>query len=241
MKPKVKIVMLKGEKGDAGTSGDYTELDNKPQINGVTVAGNVSADDLGLASATELDEAIAGIEGGAVYLRLLDANEFEYSEALIGQKTNEVITERIKDDTISPTMLYSSKKISDLISAKPRFLTDRVTRHGTDLARTRATNINGVDWITTHKLTGSVRFVDPFEGTDIEFGAEPCVDISCSISGIEPATKNSISSISCSAIANSDCKTFSYEILITIVANNQVTADLNNATIEIDWGAIGKE
>ena len=232
MKPKVKIVMLKGEKGDAGTSGDYAELDNKPQINGVTVTGNVSADDLGLASATELDEAIAGIEGGAVYLRLLDANEFEYTEAIIGQKTNEVITERIKDNTVSPTMLYSSKKISDLMSTKPRFLIDRVTRHGTDLVRTRATNINGVDWITTYKLSGSVRFVDPFEGTDIEFGAEPCVDISCKITGLETSTQNSISSISCNTRANTDCKGFSYEVFITIIANTQVTSEMTNATIE---------
>lgn len=239
--PKIKIVMLKGEKGDAGASGDYAELDNKPQINGVTVNGNVSADDLGLASASELDEAIGGIESGTVYLRLLGANEFEFSETLVDQRINQVITNRIQDNIVSPTGLYSSKKIKDLIEEKPRFLIDRVTRHGTDLERTRATNINGVDWITTYKLSGSVRFTDPFEETDIEFGAEPCVDMSCKISGLETSTQNSIASISCNTRANTDCKGFSYEVLITIIANTQVTSDITNAIIELDWCSIGKE
>lgn len=51
----VKVLMLKGEKGDQGESGDYSELQNKPQINGVELTGNKTATNLGLASQTDLE------------------------------------------------------------------------------------------------------------------------------------------------------------------------------------------
>lgn len=40
--------------GGGGGTSDYTELDNKPQINSVTLSGNKSASDLGLAAASDL-------------------------------------------------------------------------------------------------------------------------------------------------------------------------------------------
>lgn len=49
---KVKIVLVKGEKGDAGAdgvSGDYAGLTNKPSINNVQLSGDKSGADLGLA------------------------------------------------------------------------------------------------------------------------------------------------------------------------------------------------
>ena len=55
---KIKIVMLKGEKGDqgeAGSSGNYAGLTNKPSINNVALSGNKNSDDLGLASQTALE------------------------------------------------------------------------------------------------------------------------------------------------------------------------------------------
>lgn len=57
----VKIRMLqgaKGEKGEAGqdgVSGDYAGLINKPQINGETLTGNKTTEDLGLLSEMELN------------------------------------------------------------------------------------------------------------------------------------------------------------------------------------------
>lgn len=51
----VKILMLKGEKGDTGASGDYATINNKPQIEGVTLSGNKSAADLGLVTQEALD------------------------------------------------------------------------------------------------------------------------------------------------------------------------------------------
>lgn len=44
----IRILMLKGEKGDAGASGDYNSLENKPQINAITLQGNKTAYQLNL-------------------------------------------------------------------------------------------------------------------------------------------------------------------------------------------------
>ena len=55
---KVKIIVLKGEKGDqgdAGVSGDYAGLSNKPSINGVQLNGNKTSNDLGIASQASVD------------------------------------------------------------------------------------------------------------------------------------------------------------------------------------------
>lgn len=69
---KVKVVMVKGEQGPAGTTGDYSGLTNKPKINGVTVEGNLSSTDLNLIGEQELnmvnsriDEIVAGYTTGA--------------------------------------------------------------------------------------------------------------------------------------------------------------------------------
>ena len=54
----VKVLMLKGEKGDTGedgTSGNYSQLTNKPSINGVTLTGNMTSDALGVASVSLID------------------------------------------------------------------------------------------------------------------------------------------------------------------------------------------
>lgn len=43
--------------GGGGGTSDYTDLTNKPQINGVTLAGDKSLSDLGIVEATELTNA----------------------------------------------------------------------------------------------------------------------------------------------------------------------------------------
>lgn len=50
----IQILMLKGEKGDPGVTGDYSGIANKPKINSVELSGNKSPSDLGLASETDL-------------------------------------------------------------------------------------------------------------------------------------------------------------------------------------------
>ena len=54
----LRILLLKGEKGDKGDngeSGDYSTLINKPKINNVTVDGDITGSDLGLASQVALE------------------------------------------------------------------------------------------------------------------------------------------------------------------------------------------
>ena len=52
----VRIVMLKGEQGDPGTSGDYASLTNKPSINGHTLSGSMTLSELGIMTQTEADD-----------------------------------------------------------------------------------------------------------------------------------------------------------------------------------------
>lgn len=61
---KIKVAMLKGEKGETGASGDYASIDNKPLINGVVLDGAKTAAELGLAEADEqqdLRDAVASM------------------------------------------------------------------------------------------------------------------------------------------------------------------------------------
>lgn len=61
----VKILMLRGEKGESGTSGDYAGLTNKPRINGIELNGNKTASGLGLMTQTDAEaqrDAIAQFE-----------------------------------------------------------------------------------------------------------------------------------------------------------------------------------
>lgn len=56
----VKILMLKGEKGDPGSGGGggastYAELPDKPAINDVTLVGNKSLEDLNIYALTNME------------------------------------------------------------------------------------------------------------------------------------------------------------------------------------------
>lgn len=50
---------LETDGGGSGGSDNYNELSNKPQINGITLSGNKSASDLGLATAAALSSLIS--------------------------------------------------------------------------------------------------------------------------------------------------------------------------------------
>jgi len=56
----IKILMLKGEMGD---SGDYSGLINKPQINGVELNGNMTSEELSLASELQVASLISDVTG----------------------------------------------------------------------------------------------------------------------------------------------------------------------------------
>jgi len=65
------IKSLSGGGGGGGGTKDYTQLSNKPQINGVTLMGDLSADDLGIGSVLTDDlsvtQTVGGITSGTVY------------------------------------------------------------------------------------------------------------------------------------------------------------------------------
>lgn len=67
----IRILMLKGEKGEIGDAGDYSTLANKPKINNVTLNGTQSAADLGLVAASEIE----GINDDIGELQTLDTTD----------------------------------------------------------------------------------------------------------------------------------------------------------------------
>lgn len=68
----IKVLMLKGERGEQGYSGDYEELANRPQINGVTLTGNKTATQLSLATTGDVTTLQAGIDNNARDIAGLD-------------------------------------------------------------------------------------------------------------------------------------------------------------------------
>lgn len=107
---KVRIVMLKGAKGDPGESGDYAELTNKPQINGVTLNGNKLPSDLGLMTQTQAQQqqqAINSFEDEVNYhisgfRTELDAQEAAINDAIEGFENDmEILGARTQTITVS--------------------------------------------------------------------------------------------------------------------------------------------
>ena len=80
-------VNIRGPQGEPGGGGggtsDYEDLDNKPQINGVTLIGDKSAADLGLAAASDIPTVpVQSVNGktGAVELTASDVGAGTYSK-----------------------------------------------------------------------------------------------------------------------------------------------------------------
>ena len=72
-----------GSGGGGGGTSDYTDLSNKPSIEGVTLAGNKSASDLGLAKASDIPSVpVQSVNGktGAVVLSASDVGAGTYSK-----------------------------------------------------------------------------------------------------------------------------------------------------------------
>ena len=89
----LRILLLKGDKGDqgeAGVSGDYSTLTNKPKINNVTVDGNITGSDLGLASQVALeavDDKIDTLQSDLLAVEDVLAYTGSVASAVAGSKT----------------------------------------------------------------------------------------------------------------------------------------------------------
>ena len=66
------MLQVKGTLSNVPTTGDYSGLKNKPQINGVELSGNKTTEELGLASKEQVETLQKTIDG------LIDGNEVAY-------------------------------------------------------------------------------------------------------------------------------------------------------------------
>lgn len=97
----------KGDKGDPGSGGgtsDYTDLTNKPSINSVTLTGNKTASDLGLAKASDIPD-VSGLASKSyvdnMALKTVNGEsikgsgniEATVSDEVLGTKIDEYFTE----------------------------------------------------------------------------------------------------------------------------------------------------
>lgn len=126
--------------GGAGGTTDYTELDNKPSINGTIIEGDLMPDDLGLATTDEINEKIqvlsyldmspdGGIDYTHIEVKAIDAPE--YNANAIDEIVNFISEDRARltelegDFTKSPlfTVLYD-EEIALTSSSQPITLKD---------------------------------------------------------------------------------------------------------------------
>lgn len=92
--------------GEGGTS-DYEQLSNLPQINGETIIGNLSSEDLGLASKTELDSKmiryiIKLVKNGDTYsIQTYDGTPLDFA----------TLSTQIKNTSNYVVMVYGNSKL----------------------------------------------------------------------------------------------------------------------------------
>ena len=84
------IALLNGE--DLGTN-NYQDLQNKPEINGVSLNGNLTASELGLASTSDIPTKISQLTNDSGYITSLDGYATEEWVNSQGFATNESVTE----------------------------------------------------------------------------------------------------------------------------------------------------
>lgn len=139
----VKILMLKGEKGDtgeAGVSGDYSGLTNKPSINNVTLDGNKTSDDLNLASQTEVSQMRTYVDTEVSNMESYVEGKMATVYAFQGRLTSESFLSTLKDIGIYyytsnnyPSDVpsgYDKASIVEVIGTPNGGLIQRITRFG---------------------------------------------------------------------------------------------------------------
>ena len=99
---KVKIIMMKGEKGDTGpagadgSSGNYSQLTNRPSINGVTVSGSQSGSYYGLADSSAIPQNVSDLTNDSGYVTSTalstEITPYETATAEIKTSINQVAT-----------------------------------------------------------------------------------------------------------------------------------------------------
>lgn len=88
------IALLNGE--DLGTN-NYQDLQNKPEINGVSLNGNLTASELGLASTSDIPTKTSQLTNDSGYITSLDGYATEEWVNSQGFATNESVTEGLAE------------------------------------------------------------------------------------------------------------------------------------------------
>lgn len=105
---------------------DYTELDNKPSINGVVLEGNKTLAELGIASITE----------GYV-------KDTELTEILTGYVTTTALTTTLEDYALVENT-YTKDEVDAIVDAKDSLPPQNTDTYGKILQ----SNVGGASWIS---------------------------------------------------------------------------------------------
>ena len=166
-----------GAGGSGGTS-DYTELTNKPQIEGVTLSGNKSASDLGLALSSDITDDLADLNDDATHRLVTDTEKTAWNgKSTVGvtqiQSTGTKIATVNVDGT--PTDLYApsggSGGTSDYSELENKPSIEGVTLSGnktaSDLGLDKARELTAAQYAALseqEKMNGTTYFVTDGEG-----------------------------------------------------------------------------
>jgi hypothetical protein len=166
----VKILMLKGEKGDqgeAGDAGDYTGLTNKPSINNVTLTGNKTPSDLGLATEVAVQTAVSDASQALGATAIIGTGTLDTVAQTLIPAINELAKDYIVDEGTDSNGWYVRKWSSGYIEASilisnPTWQNDStvngVTRNQLDIPTIpsmvsklgiNATGVNSGSWMAT--------------------------------------------------------------------------------------------
>ena len=108
--------------GGAGGTSDYSELENKPQINGVTLTGNKSLADLGVASASDVagkyTKPVSGIPASDLS-SAVQASLGKADTALQGQDVTSAVDNYLEANFSNPSNPPLDRTLTSSLSAAP--------------------------------------------------------------------------------------------------------------------------
>ena len=108
--------------GGGGGTDDYSDLTNKPQINGVTLSGNKSLSDLGAASASDVAAKYAKPASGIPASDMsaeVQASLGKADTALQGQDVTEAVDDYLSENFSNPSNPPLDRTLSSALSAAP--------------------------------------------------------------------------------------------------------------------------
>ena len=175
----VKVVMLKGEKGDKGDRGDgsdYNQMTNKPSIDNVELVGNISSENLGLASVGALNTTnanVTNLQSTQASIAIIETSSTSAHEYTVGSYLlyngilYEVVSAIAVGDTLDDTegtgniseakISYELLDLKELISTKQNNLSKGNTTGNIDNLKD-----SGIYWVTKSNASGTMPFAEAY-------------------------------------------------------------------------------